>query len=68
MFSPQYKLGLIRSSVPSHFAQAQRRISVSDLMQTYCKVLDLHHIKTPKEGLFFVQRGSQITLEWKVIS
>ena len=54
MFSPQYKLGLIRSSVPSHFAQAQRRISVSDLMQTYCTVLDLHHIKTPKKGLFFV--------------
>ncbi len=44
------------------------RISVSDLMQTYSTVLDLHHIKTPEEGLFFIQRCSQHTLEWEVIS
>ena len=37
-----------------------RRISVSDLMQTYSTVLDLHHIKTPEEGLFYWEEIEQL--------
>jgi len=42
-----------------------RRISVSDLMQTYSTVLDLHHIKTPGKGLFLYEDAVNIRLSGK---
>ena len=60
-FAYSHLFRLVRSQVRPP-TPPLRRISVSDLRPTYSTVLDLHHIKTPEEGLFFVQRCSQYTL------
>jgi hypothetical protein len=56
-FSPRQVAGLLANSI-------QRRISVSDLMQTYSTILNLHHTKKSRrkgKAVDLLSVGIQVT-------